>query len=175
MFQARAALASLGNGEGGGSQRKADAAQSAQEAPPQIDQAPGSDGKGASSLGNAAGKKRKHLKDAQDLPSPSKMLKEDLSGQAGTSDAQQAAAAQQSNGAAGEKGFKWKKLAEKVLQARGSTKKMRVSKLQVKVLAAAGLSADEISNHGDAMLQRWQKSRRRFRVEDGYITLKQHE
>lgn len=179
MFQARAALANQGTGESGGSQGKADAVQPEKDAPTHIGQARSSDCKDATTNGKAAGKKRKHVEDAQSLPSTSKALKEDASGQAGTSNAQQAAAAHQSEGAvfttAEEKGFKWKKLAEKVLQARGGNKKMKVRKLQLKVLAAAGLSADEICNHGDAMLQRWQKSRRRFCVENGYISLKQSE
>ncbi|CAL8460569.1 g98 [Coccomyxa elongata] len=177
--RARAALANQGTGEGGGSQGNADAAQAAEDWPEEIGQAPSSDCKDATSNGKAAGKKRKHVEDAQSLPSTSKALKEDASGQAGTSSAQQAAAAQQSKGAASttteEKRYKWKKLAEKVLQARGGNKKMKVRKLQLKVLAAAGLSADEICNHGDAMLQRCQKSRRRFCVENGYISLKQSE
>ncbi len=126
--------------------------------------------------GKAAGKKRKHEADAQSLPSDSNMPKGDLPS---TSGAQQGSTAEHTNGVASgskaEKGYKWKKLAEKVLQARGENKKMKVRKLQLKVLAAAGLSADVIGSHGDAMLQRWQKSRSRFCVQDGYVSLKQPE
>lgn len=78
---------------------------------------------------------------------------------------------QQENGSARseEKGPKWKKLAAEVLQGR-KDRRMKVAKLQRKVLAAAGLGAKTLGQHGDLMLQRWSKSKQ-FTVHDGHVAL----
>jgi hypothetical protein len=169
--QARAA--SKAQGEADGSEEQAGtAAAPAEEAPaPSTQDAPSTELTGTVCNGKAAGKKRKHGLDTQ-IASSSKMSKQKLPGSSGS-------VAQQSNGIAsaseGRKSYKWKKLAEKVLQARGGNKKMKARKLQLKVLSAAGLSADLIDTHGDAMLQRWEKSCSRFNVQDGYVSLKEPE
>lgn len=180
FLQARAASKDQGVGKDVNSREQAPAAVPVGEAPAPKDQAPSAESAGTETNGKAAGKKRKHAENAQSLPSTSKQPKQDVSEQAATSGVEEGAAAKHSNGAAAaaegggkEKGFKWKKLAEKVLQAKGGSRKIKVRKLQEKVLAAAGLSADFIGVHGDVMLQRWQKSSRRFSVRDGYVCLKQ--
>lgn len=68
--------------------------------------------------------------------------------------------------------FQWKKLAAQVLNAKGPGHRMKLRKLQLKVLSAAGLAAGNLDRHGDEMIRRWSKSGK-FVVEDGFVMLKQ--
>jgi hypothetical protein len=47
---------------------------------------------------------------------------------------------------------------------------MKVAKLQRKVLAAAGLGAETLSQHAAVMLQRWSRSTQ-FTVNDDHVAL----
>lgn len=79
---------------------------------------------------------------------------------------------QKENGSSTEgraKAPKWKKLATEVLLGR-KDRKMKVAKLQAKVLSASGLGSDALGNHSAAMLRRWANSTK-FVVQDGCVCL----
>ena len=75
----------------------------------------------------------------------------------------------ENGGSDGAKAPKWKKLATEVLQGR-KDRKMKVAKLQAKVLSASGLGADALGDHSAAMLRRWAISKK-FVVQDGCVSL----
>lgn len=68
-----------------------------------------------------------------------------------------------------DKAPKWKKLATEVLQGR-KNRRMKVAKLQAKVLSASGLGTDALGDHSAAMLRRWANSAKLV-VQDGYVSL----
>jgi hypothetical protein len=66
--------------------------------------------------------------------------------------------------------YEWKKLAKEVLRAREPDHRMRLQKLQLRVLGAAGLQASDLQQHGNTMVKRWAKSRK-LAIKDGYVIL----
>ena len=72
---------------------------------------------------------------------------------------------------AGDRSPSWAKLAKEIL-ASCEGHRMKLAKLQRKVVAAAGLPKQAVADHQSAIVQRLNSKRKTFAMTDGEVSLK---
>ncbi len=103
-------------------------------------------------------------------PQPLKLMKEKQQ-QAAEAAVPEAGDAPSAADTPGEKGPSWAKLAKEIL-AGCEGHKMKLAKLQRKVVAAAGLPKQAVADHQGAIMQKLSSKRKSFRLTEGEVLLK---
>ena len=105
------------------------------------------------------------------MPQPLKLKKQKKQKEAAEAAAPEADDTPSAADTPGEKGPSWAKLAKEIL-AGCEGHKMKLAKLQRKVVAAAGLPKQAVADHQDAIMQKLSSKRKSFALTDGEVLLK---
>ena len=121
--------------------------------------------------GQAAADGGGSCKSGDSEPQPLELKKQKKRKQSASATPTQAVEVPSAAGSPGDKGPSWAKLAKEIL-ASCEGHRMKLAKLQRKVLAAAGLPKQAMEDHQSAIVQRLNSKRKTFAMTDGEVMLK---